>query len=71
MFQPVPVSNMLWSRQQRAFAVEAYFSNSQSVIAVQRTFRRSFNVPPLDYVPDRKYVLMWMEAGLQSNGECF
>ncbi|QQP52427.1 Transposable element Tc3 transposase [Caligus rogercresseyi] len=29
---------MRWSREERAFAVEAYFSNHQSVIATQRSF---------------------------------
>ncbi|GFW32087.1 DUF4817 domain-containing protein [Trichonephila clavipes] len=61
VFPPVCVSNMLSSRQQRAFAVEAYFSNSRSVIAVQRAFRRHFNIPPRGHVPDRKFVSMWME----------
>lgn len=53
---------MLWSRQQRAFAVEAYFSNARSVIAVQRAFRRHFDIPPRGRVPDRKSVLMWVDA---------
>ncbi|QQP37631.1 Transposable element Tc3 transposase [Caligus rogercresseyi] len=37
---------MRWSREERAFAVEAYFSNHQSVIATQRSFRTHFNVAP-------------------------
>lgn len=53
---------MLWSRQQRAFAVEAYFANGQSVIAVQRAFRRRYDIPPRGRVPDRKCVLMWVDT---------
>ncbi|GFV07187.1 hypothetical protein TNCV_3602051 [Trichonephila clavipes] len=46
---------LLWSRQQRAFVVQAYFSNGRSVIAMQRAFRHHFDIPPRGYVPDRKY----------------
>ncbi|GFX11427.1 DUF4817 domain-containing protein [Trichonephila clavipes] len=53
---------MLWSRTQRAFAVEDYFSNGCSVTAVQRDFRRHFDIPPSGHVPDWKCVLMWMDA---------
>lgn len=59
---PVSVATMLWSRQHRAFAVEAYFSNSRSVIAVQRAFRRHFEIPPRGHVPDRKSILLWVDA---------
>ncbi|GFU79142.1 DUF4817 domain-containing protein [Trichonephila clavipes] len=53
---------MLWSRQQRAFAVEAYSSNGPSVIAVQREFICHFDIPPRGHVPDRKCVSMWNDA---------
>jgi transposase-like protein len=53
---------MLWSREERAFAVEAYFSNRHSVIAVQRAFRRHFEIPPRGRVPDRKSILLWVDA---------
>ena len=33
---------MRWSSEERAFAVEAYFSNRLSVIATQRAFREIF-----------------------------
>ncbi|GFY02907.1 hypothetical protein TNCV_3507871 [Trichonephila clavipes] len=53
---------MLWSRQQWAFTVEAYFSNDRSVVAVQRAFRRHFDIPPRGHVPDRKCDLMEDDA---------
>ncbi|GFS66892.1 DUF4817 domain-containing protein [Trichonephila clavipes] len=53
---------MLWSKQQHAFVVEAYFSNGRSMIAVQRTFCRHFEIPPRGRVPDRKCFLMWIYA---------
>ncbi|PRD30773.1 UNVERIFIED_CONTAM: hypothetical protein NCL1_25382 [Trichonephila clavipes] len=69
VFPPVSVSNMLWSRQQRAFAVEAYFSNGLSVMAVQRYFLCQFDIPLRSHVPDRKCILMWMNA-FRRNGGC-
>ncbi|QQP51582.1 Transposable element Tc3 transposase [Caligus rogercresseyi] len=48
---------MRWNREERAFAVEAYFSNHQSVIATQRSFRTHFNVAPRGPVPDRKSII--------------
>ncbi|GFX48252.1 hypothetical protein TNCV_2920691 [Trichonephila clavipes] len=42
--------------------MDAYFSNAQSVIASQRTFRRLFDIPPRIHVHDRKCVLMWNDA---------
>ena len=53
---------MLWSREERAFAVEAYFSNGHAVIAVQRAFRRHFKIPSRGRVPDRKSILLWVDA---------
>ncbi|GFT25004.1 DUF4817 domain-containing protein [Trichonephila clavipes] len=53
---------MLWSSQQRAFAVEAYFSNGRSVVAVQCAFHRRFGISPRGRVPGRKCVLMWIDA---------
>ncbi|GFX27051.1 LAM_G_DOMAIN domain-containing protein [Trichonephila clavipes] len=50
------------SRQQRAFAVEAYFSNGRSVIGGKLAFRRHFDIPPRGRVPDRKCVLIRMDA---------
>lgn len=51
---------MRWTREQRAFAVEAYFS-SNSFVAVQRAFRVRFGIQPRGAVPDRKSILLWVE----------
>jgi len=37
---------MAWSNEQRAFAVEIYFSQSQSIVAVQRAFLTRYQIPP-------------------------
>ena len=40
--QPSPVVKMVWSNEQRAFAVETYFSQSHSIVAVQRALRTHY-----------------------------
>jgi len=52
---------MVWSNEQRAFAVETYFSQSHSIVAVQRVFRTRYQIPPRDRVPGRKSILLWVE----------
>ena len=52
---------MVWSNEQRAFAFETYFSQSHSIVAVQRAFRTRYQIPPRDRVPDRKSILLWVE----------
>jgi len=51
----------VWSNEQRAFAVETYFSQSHSIVAVQRAFRTRYQIPPRDRVPSRKSILLWVE----------
>ena len=55
------VLKMVWSNKQRAFAVETYFSQSHSIVAVQHAFRTRYQIPPRDRVPDRKSTLLWVE----------
>ena len=57
---------MRWSSGERAFAVEAYFSNRLSMIATQRAFRNRFNVAPIGPVPDRKSIVTWINAFRQT-----
>jgi transposase-like protein len=35
---------MRWTKEQRAFAVEVYFSDGRSIVATQRAFRVHFNI---------------------------
>ncbi|KAL4712382.1 hypothetical protein ACJJTC_001543 [Scirpophaga incertulas] len=51
---------MLWSREQRAFAVESFFSNGRSIVAAQRAFRARFEIPPRRLVPGRNSILSWV-----------
>ena len=55
------VVKMMWSNDQRAFAVDTYFSQSHSIVAVQHAFRTRYQIPPRDRVPDRKSILLWVE----------
>ena len=54
------VVKMVWCNEQRAFDVETYFSQSHSIVAVQRAFRTRYQIPPRDRVPDRKSILLWV-----------
>jgi len=47
--------------EQRAFAVKTYFSQNQSIVAVQRAFRTRYQITPRNRVPDRKSILLWVE----------
>jgi len=60
---------MVWSKEQRAFAVETYFSQSHSIVAVQRAFCTRYQIPPRDRVPDRKSILLWVE-NFTGKGKC-
>ena len=55
------VVKIVWSNEQRPFAVETYFTQSLSIVAVQRAFRTRYQIPPRDRVPDRKSILLWVE----------
>ena len=57
---------MRWNCEERAFAVEAYFSSGCSVIATQRAFRNRFNLAPLAPVPDRKSIVTWVTTFRQT-----
>ncbi|CAK1578615.1 unnamed protein product [Parnassius mnemosyne] len=57
---------MRWNSEERAFAVEAYFSRGCSVIATQRAFRNRFNLAPSAPVPDRKSIVMWVTTFRQT-----
>lgn len=53
---------MRWTNEQRAFAVEAYFSNGRSIIATQRAFRIRFNIRPAGAVPGRQSIVTWVDT---------
>ncbi|XP_066969142.1 uncharacterized protein [Macrobrachium rosenbergii] len=51
---------MVWTGVHRGFAVHAYFENNQSVIATQRAFRRRFNIPRNNAVPQANTIRSWV-----------
>jgi len=55
------VVKVMWFNEQRAFAVETYFSQSHSIVVVHRAFRTRYQIPLRDRVPDRKSILLWVE----------
>ncbi|KAJ4431903.1 hypothetical protein ANN_20509 [Periplaneta americana] len=54
------VSIMEWTKMERMFAVEGYFSNGRSIIAMQCAFRTHFNIPPHGRVPGRQSIVSWV-----------
>ncbi|CAG9585143.1 unnamed protein product [Danaus chrysippus] len=66
---------MLWFREQRAFAVESFFSNGRSLVTTQRAFRARFEIPPHRLVPGRNSILSWfnlfVSAPKYGNGRLF
>ena len=57
--QSISVAMERWSVQHRAFAVETYLKNNDSV-KTQLIFRRHFNIHRNDSVPSRNTVLLWV-----------
>lgn len=59
---PVLVAMAQWTVQHRVFAIEQYFKSNESVITVQRSFRRKFNIERNGLIPDRNAVLCWVNS---------
>ena len=53
----VSVAMAHWNVEHHVFAVEQFFRNSDSVVMVQRIFRRKFNVEHRSAIPDRNTIL--------------
>lgn len=60
------VAIMHWTKEQRAFACEAYFSNGRSIISTQRAFRTRFNIVPGGRVPGRQSIVSWVKTFRES-----
>lgn len=49
-----------WTLEQRVFAYDCFVRSGESVTAVQREFRRRFNIHRNDSVPTRDTILRWV-----------
>jgi hypothetical protein len=58
-----------WTLEHWVFVVENYFKSNESVITVQRLFRRQFYVERHGNIPDRNTIFRWVEA-LRTTGVC-
>ncbi|GBL82575.1 hypothetical protein AVEN_263665-1 [Araneus ventricosus] len=58
---------MVWSGEHRAFVIEAYLKNGDSVITSQRLFRRHFGLDRNAKVPDKKTILLWVRNFLRTS----
>jgi hypothetical protein len=47
-----------WNVERRVFTVEQFFRNSDSMVTVQRLFRRKFNVERRGAIPSKHYTPM-------------
>ena len=51
---------MAWSGEHRAFVIEEFVKNGESVITTQRSFRRHFSLNRHDPVPTGKTIYRWV-----------
>jgi hypothetical protein len=58
---------MAWSGEHRAYVVETYFKNAESLIATQRLVRTPFKLGRNATVPDRKTILL-LVANFRATG---
>ncbi|GBN79769.1 hypothetical protein AVEN_56597-1 [Araneus ventricosus] len=65
----ISVDSMSWTSKLRAFVVETYFKNADSIIETQRLFRRHFGVSRHGKIPDRKTISLWV-ANFRETGSC-
>ena len=49
-----------WNLEHRIFAYDCFVRSGESVIAVQREFRRRFNVHRNETIPSRNTILRWV-----------
>jgi len=65
------VAIIRWKSEDRAFAVEAYFSSGCSVIKTQLEFRNRFNLAPLAPVPEPQIENQLLHGDyIQANCKC-
>ena len=58
---------MAWSGEHRAFVVEQFLKNGESVIATQRSFRRHFSLSRHDPAPTGKTIHQWVSNFRQTS----
>ena len=51
-----------WSVQHRVFTYDSFVRNNESIVAVQREFRRHFNLARNDRVPTHNTILRWVQS---------
>ena len=58
---------MAWSGEHRAFVIEEFVKNGESVVATQRSFRRHFSLNRHDPVPTGKTIHHWVSNFRQTS----
>ena len=64
------MSIMEWTKLERAFAIEAFFSSGRSIVTTQRAFRRHFNIAPRGRVPGRQSNVSWVNNFRETGDRC-
>ena len=62
---------MAWSGEHRAFVVEQFVKNGESVVATQRSFRRHFSLNRHDPVPTGKTIRRWVSNFWQTSSALY
>lgn len=57
----ISVTIMVWTGSHWSFAVQAYYENNYSVIAVQQTFHRQFVILFNNNFPDANTISSWVK----------
>ena len=58
---------MAWSGEHRAFVIEEFVRNGESVVAMQRSFQRHFSLNRHDPVPTGKTIHCWVSNFRQTS----
>ena len=56
------VAMQQWNLSTAFLSSSSFFRNNDSVVTVQRIFRRQFNIARDEAIPDRDTVLRWVES---------
>jgi hypothetical protein len=56
----ISIAVMAWSGEHRAYIVETYLKNAESVIATQRLVQTHFRLGRNATFPNRKTILLWV-----------
>lgn len=54
------VVEMVWTIEQRVYAVSRFLVNGESIVQTQRDFRRQYGIHNRGVIPNRNLILRWV-----------